>query len=85
MNNWLVHVFKEILTISKLNQQSVLKDRIAAVNDELNIPVAAQHRTKKWKMHRRWLSSDGQSHSPSPQSLPSLSLCTTTVISAKPS
>lgn len=26
-------------------------DRTSAVNDELNVPVAAQHRTKKWKMH----------------------------------
>jgi len=60
-------------------------DRTAAVNDELNAPVAAQHRTKKWKTHRRWLSSDdGQSRSP-PYRLPSLSFCTTTVISAKPS
>lgn len=26
-------------------------DRTSAVNDELNVPVAAQYRTKKWKMH----------------------------------
>lgn len=31
MNNCLVHIVKEILTINKQNQQSVLMDRIAAV------------------------------------------------------
>lgn len=51
MNNYLVHVFKGIQTVSKRNQQSVLTDKIAAVNDGLNVPVVAQHRTKEWKMH----------------------------------
>lgn len=26
-------------------------DRVSAVNDKLNVPVSAQYRTKKWKMH----------------------------------